>query len=178
MIRNQSPLDDIKIASPCSQDWNSMTGNDRQRFCGACELNVYNLSGMTRTEAERLIMSAEGRLCVRFYRRADGTVITQDCPVGWARVKKRATIMVSAVASMLFTFFSAIGFMSLAGRFERTTEVGAIAVNPNANVRITRTPVPLMGNIAIPREIETVEKVRIDRPEEKMGEIAVTPRKR
>lgn len=178
MMRKRSPLENIKIASPCSQDWNSMTGNDRQRFCGACELNVYNLSGMTRNEAERLIMSAEGRLCVRFFRRADGTVITQDCPVGWARIKKRATIMISAVASMLFTFFSAVGFMSLAGRFEKTAEVGAIAVNPNANVRITRTPVPLMGNVAIPREIETVGKVRVDRPEEKMGEVAVPPRSR
>lgn len=177
MIGKQSPLDNIKIASPCSQDWNSMTGNDRQRFCGACELNVYNLSGMTRIEAERLILSAEGRLCVRFFRRADGTVITQDCPVGWARIKKRATIMISAVASMMFTFFSALGLMSFAGRFERSAEVGAIAVNPNANVRITRTPVPLMGNIAIPREIETVGKVRIDR-EVEMGEVPVSPRNR
>ncbi len=176
MMRKESPLDNIKIASPCSQDWNSMTGNDRQRFCGSCELNVYNLSGMTRSEAERLIISAEGRLCVRFYRRADGTVITQDCPVGWARVKRRATIMISAVASMTFTFFSALGLMSLTGRSHESAEVGAIAVNPNANIQITRTPVPLMGNIAVPQQREIVGKVRIDEPRSTMGEVAVPRR--
>ena len=67
-----------------------MYGDDRKRFCGDCKLNVYNLSGMSREEAEALIMNAEGRLCVRFYKRRDGSVITGDCPVGWARVKQRA----------------------------------------------------------------------------------------
>ena len=66
MSRYKSPLDNIKIASPCSANWSQMYGNDRMRFCGDCKLNVYNLSGMTRNEAENLIMNAEGRLCVRF----------------------------------------------------------------------------------------------------------------
>ena len=87
MSNLNSPLKDVRIASPCSADWDKMYGDDRKRFCGDCKLNVYNLSGMTREEAEGLIMRAEGRLCVRFYKRRDGTVITQDCPVGWERVK-------------------------------------------------------------------------------------------
>ena len=68
-----SPLNNIKIASPCSQDWDAMIGSERKRYCGDCKLNVYNLSGMSRTEAENLLSNSEGRLCVRFYRRADGT---------------------------------------------------------------------------------------------------------
>ena len=59
-----------------------MYGDDRRRFCSQCKLNVYNLSGMTRDEAEQLVMNSEGRLCVRFFRRKDGTVLTQDCPAG------------------------------------------------------------------------------------------------
>ena len=73
-----SPLNNVKIASPCSADWNEMYGDNRKRFCGDCKLNVYNLSGMTKTEAESLIINSEGRLCVRFYERADGSVITND----------------------------------------------------------------------------------------------------
>ena len=87
MSRFESPLNNIRIASPCSANWDEMYGNDRMRHCGQCKLNVYNLSGMTRQEAEALVTYAEGRLCVRFYRRTDGTVITENCPVGWARVK-------------------------------------------------------------------------------------------
>lgn len=79
------PLKNIRVAAPCPADWNEMYGDERKRFCSECKLNVYNLSGMTRREAERLIVNAEGRLCVRFFRRADGTVLTKNCPVGWAR---------------------------------------------------------------------------------------------
>jgi hypothetical protein len=75
-------LEQIEIASPCSADWNEMTGSDQVRFCGSCQLNVYNLSAMTRQQAETLFQEKEGRLCVRLYKRQDGTVITQDCPVG------------------------------------------------------------------------------------------------
>ncbi len=53
-----------------------MIGGDRVRFCGQCQLNVYNLSAMSRYEAESLIARTEGRLCVRFFRRKDGSILT------------------------------------------------------------------------------------------------------
>jgi hypothetical protein len=85
MARFKNLLDHVRVASPCRADWDQMIGSDRVRFCGQCNLNVYNLSGMTRDAAESLIARNEGRLCVRFYKRRDGSIITQDCPVGWAR---------------------------------------------------------------------------------------------
>jgi len=94
-------LDSIRIASPCQSDWNEMYGDDRRRFCGACEMNVYNLSGMTREEAENLLMNSEGRLCVRFYRRKDGTVLTKDCPVGWQALKRKASRLAVVFSSLL-----------------------------------------------------------------------------
>ena len=111
MAKFDNPLNNVKIASPCSQDWNAMIGDNRKRYCGECKLNVFNLSGMSKTEAENLIMNAEGRLCVRFYKRADGSVITEDCPVGWAKVKQRAKIYATALASLIFSFFGAIGLV-------------------------------------------------------------------
>jgi hypothetical protein len=59
-----------------------MAGDDRVRFCGECRKNVYDLRGMRREEAEGLLRERGGDLCVRLYRRADGTVLTEDCPVG------------------------------------------------------------------------------------------------
>jgi hypothetical protein len=87
MTRLPLPLDQIAVASPCAASWEAMPGDDRVRFCPDCRLNVYNLSAMTRPEAEALAARREGRLCVRFYRRADDTVLTQDCPRGLAAVR-------------------------------------------------------------------------------------------
>lgn len=76
-----------------------MSGDDRVRFCGVCRLNVYNLSGMTRRDATELVQLVEGRLCVRFFRRKDGTLLTSDCPVGmgWTGVTARvASFLIAA----------------------------------------------------------------------------------
>ncbi len=77
-----SMLHDIKIARPCGARWDLMNGNDQVRHCRSCKLNVYNISNLTRTAAENLIAKHEGKLCVRLYRRKDGTVVTRDCPAG------------------------------------------------------------------------------------------------
>jgi hypothetical protein len=87
-------LDGIEIASPCSADWNEMEGNERVRFCQDCQKRVFNLSAMTKAEAETLIQQVEG-LCVRLYRRTDGTVISEDCPIGLRRTKQVTHAMLS-----------------------------------------------------------------------------------
>src|SRR5262245_3088417 len=62
--------DNLRVATPCKADWNDMSGDEQVRFCGECGKHVYNLSRMTREEGEALVRQKEGRLCVRFYRRA------------------------------------------------------------------------------------------------------------
>jgi len=76
-----------------------MSGNDRARFCGLCKKNVYNLSDMSRADAEALITQYEDKVCIKFYRRADGTVLTDNCPVGLRAIRNRvrwATVAASA----------------------------------------------------------------------------------
>ncbi|MCA9279781.1 MAG: hypothetical protein H6815_09365 [Phycisphaeraceae bacterium] len=95
-------LEDIRIASPCPMNWDEMVGDDRTRFCEMCKLHVHNISGMTRDEATQLIRNAEGdRLCIRMYKRADGTVITQDCPVGLRAIRQKMVRGVVRVAALL-----------------------------------------------------------------------------
>jgi hypothetical protein len=108
MQKFTNPLDKIKIASPCAADWSEMRGSERQRYCAMCRLNVYNLSGMTREEAESFIINAEGRVCLRIHRRADGTVMTKDCPGGWARIKRKVSRTATAVFSLVAGFFGGI----------------------------------------------------------------------
>jgi hypothetical protein len=101
-------LQNIRIASPCPADWNMMAGDDRVRHCSDCNLNVFNLSAMTEREVQRLIANNQGRVCGRFYRRADGTILTQDCPRGLRavarRVSRTATAVLTAVLSVGFAF--------------------------------------------------------------------------
>lgn len=93
-------LDDIRVASPCPADWTRMTGDDRMRHCSECRLNVYNISEMTREEAVRLVFETEGRVCVRFYRRPDGTVITNDCLRGLVAIRARLNRWKAAAAAL------------------------------------------------------------------------------
>jgi hypothetical protein len=78
-------LEDVRIAAPCSASWDAMKGDERVRFCEACGKNVYNLSALPRREAEQLLADTGGAICKQLYKRADGTVITADCPVGVVR---------------------------------------------------------------------------------------------
>jgi len=107
MNRIEIPLDDITIAAPCHAAWDKMRGSDTVRFCQSCEKNVYNLSLMTRAEAEALIQEKEGGLCIRFARRADGTVITDNCPVGLRGARRRAKWLRDG-AVMAFVWIGAI----------------------------------------------------------------------
>jgi hypothetical protein len=115
MPKFTSPLDNLRIATPCSADWDQMFSfeGERVRFCSQCNLNVYNLSGMTRQEAEDLITKTEGRLCVRFYQRADGSVLTQNCPVGLKAVKRRVAWVAQVVLGMILSFVSGFGLYIL-----------------------------------------------------------------
>ncbi|HEX5082314.1 MAG TPA: hypothetical protein VFY40_09720 [Blastocatellia bacterium] len=111
MPKLNSPLDNLKVAAPCSADWDQMFSfqDERVRFCSQCNLNVYNLSGMSRREAADLITKTEGRLCVRFYRRADGSVLTQNCPVGLKKIKRRLVWAAQVVVGMAMGIVSGFG---------------------------------------------------------------------
>jgi hypothetical protein len=160
MSKHNIPLYNIKVAAPCPADWNGMIGDDRVRFCAQCNLNVYNLSEMSVKEAENLIQSREGRLCVRYYQRQDGTILTDNCPVGLRAIKRRAKRIASAAISAVLSFAAGLGlsssiedkpFSGFQGEMVRTDSVmGGIGVAPK------KDPVPettgndlVMGQIAI-----------------------------
>ncbi len=80
-----SVLNAVFVESPCAIPWDAMRGNDRSRFFSHCRQNVFNLSAMTRMEAEDLIRSKNEALCVRYFRRSDGTIATKECAGRWRR---------------------------------------------------------------------------------------------
>jgi hypothetical protein len=176
MARFSNPLNNIKVASPCPANWDEMIGDDRTRFCGQCKLNVFNLSGMTRDEAESLIINTNGRLCVRFFRCADGTILTKDCPVGWAAVKRRMSRVATAVASLAIGILSGLGLNSYFAMPDDERIMGKIAPvkieMPTVCEAVVTTPMmstPIMGDLAIkepnqnPKEF-MVGRLSVDNP--------------
>jgi len=92
-------FDRITIPAPCDADWDSMIGNDQVRFCEHCNLEVTDLSAMTRHEAMRLVARSQGRLCVRFIQRPDGGIVSRTVPEKLHRISRR----VSQIAAGAFT---------------------------------------------------------------------------
>jgi hypothetical protein len=135
-----SLLDNVRVASPCSAKWEDMSGDERARFCGQCTKNVYNLSAMTRDEAEAFLRERTGEVCVRLYRRADGTVITSDCPVG-VRRKRRRHLAVLAVGG------GVLAAAALSMRSSSTTTMGSVAA-----VEMGDVPMAVQGGIGAPVE--------------------------
>jgi len=112
-ISNTDPLSLTRVASSCPASWEVMSGDDRVRFCSQCKLNVYNLSEMSKSEAEKLLRNHEGdRLCIKLHLRADGTIITQDCPVGIRLLKIRTY---KTWKRLIATAASVLGMASQAG---------------------------------------------------------------
>ena len=123
-------LTELRIAAPCTAEWKWMLGDDRVRFCGQCSLYVYNLTALTKDEAESLIRRAEGRVCVRFYRRRDGTILTRDCPIGVAALRRKMGRIARAAITLVLGFLANLGLVwgwsGLAA--EGTPVMGAIPV--------------------------------------------------
>jgi hypothetical protein len=116
-------LDQVRVASPCNADWNEMLGDGRVRFCLSCEKNVYNLSAMTRDDAEDLLRERLGNdLCIRFYQRADGTILTEDCPTG-VKTKRRKKLALAVAGAGAMAAAAATAFMS-----QKTTCKGDMGV--------------------------------------------------
>jgi hypothetical protein len=115
MARSLSLLDDVRISSPCSASWEAMDGTDRVRRCDQCGLDVYNLSALTREAAEELLRTREGRLCVRLFRRSDGTVLTRDCPVGLDAlrrdVRRAGAFVLARLGAMLVLMLGLLGLV-------------------------------------------------------------------
>ncbi|MDP3279236.1 MAG: hypothetical protein Q8Q09_28860 [Deltaproteobacteria bacterium] len=131
-------LQTIHVASPCNVPWSSMSGDDHVRHCDLCDKNVYDLSSLTRDQAESLVRSNNGQMCVKFFRRADGTILTQDCPIGVtkrARVRRRAAV----VAFALTATAAASIFATLRERNEPSRSSVAIA---------SQKPVELQTHVA------------------------------
>ena len=70
-MSKNSFVDRIRVKEPCTQDWDTMRGNDQIRLCDHCSKSVNNISSLTRKEATKLVRRSGGKLCVRYQSHPD-----------------------------------------------------------------------------------------------------------
>lgn len=135
-------LSNVKVASRCHESWEGMTGDERVRHCGRCDKLVYDLSAMTAEGAEALLGRHGASLCVRFYRRADGTVMTTDCGPG-ARRKRFRNVAVGAAAGLSLVGLGAGALATMGGPVmgEPAPTMGSVAVTEPCDLPV-ETPAP------------------------------------
>ncbi len=88
-----------------------MAGDDAVRHCGSCKSNVYNLSAMNDAEVETLLARGED-VCIRYYYRPDGTIVTTKCADRSQRAPSAVTagvVSTLAVASTLGGITAVLG---------------------------------------------------------------------
>lgn len=155
----------LLVASPCREKWESMTGDERVRHCAKCQMNVFNIASMSEPEVRALLEAKTGRVCGRIFQRADGTVLTKDCPVGLARARRRlALVVTTAIALVLGVFGWRARSPRCATEPASRTFAGVVRAQLEsweASLRTTQTfgpliewidptPVAIAGEIALP----------------------------
>jgi len=153
---NLDVLDDIRVASPCPMSWERMVGDDKRRYCEHCGLHVHDLSAMSRDEALAVLEQASnaGRVCARFYRRADGRVLTRDCPVGLGAARARLVRACGRIAAVLGVVLTGAWVF---GRADDRSEARFSVMQPFATLREWLRPLPppprqtlMLGAVCLP----------------------------
>src|SRR5262245_54367713 len=135
MSRSNFDLDRMVVASPCPVAWDDMASDGCKRFCNQCNLNGYNISAMTRSEAESFIERTEREITTRT-NDIGRFRFTDVEPGGY-------TIHVGSP-----------GFVSL--RFSELKFEEEVALN--LNVKLSVGALEMLGVIVTPDAVPTIDK--------------------
>ncbi|MBI1334797.1 MAG: hypothetical protein GC165_18170 [Armatimonadetes bacterium] len=71
----------INVSFQCPESWDSMEGDERQRFCAGCGCHVHNIAEMPAEDAEELAkLSQDEKVCIRLTLHERLGIRTRD---GW-----------------------------------------------------------------------------------------------
>ena len=110
----------------------------------------------------RIIKKKEGKLCVKFYQRSDGTMLTSDCPVG---IKERAKWLWWKATTVTASFFALI-FLSGCNLKSKKNPVSNNQPETKGEMTYRDPTKELLGDMACPPDKNDAVKMG------KMGRIA------
>lgn len=138
MLRRMSsykPSREIRVAKPCSESWEAMSGDSRRRHCGACDRYVLNTATMTPEQIESALAKPGPLPCMRLVRLEDGALMT-------AQVVQKQSLLTRAIAAIATAVM-----MSTATAFAGKPKLHPVTLQGKL-VDPSGAPVPHAGNAA------------------------------
>ena len=90
----------LTIPKPCHEDWNTMTPNEKGKFCGSCSKTVVDFTQKSTKEIKDYLVANKGqRVCGHFYRKQLDSIVIQ---LPEATFYKPLTFQKLFVLSLLF----------------------------------------------------------------------------
>ncbi len=149
-------LRQIRVAKPCHANWDAMSGDERQRFCGECQKHVHDLTEMTPEEAQQLFENSAGTPCVRFVPDETGAPIFKNTPA-WRRLLTAGALGLSA-AGLSQTRPQVLGEIASPPPIHLDSSTTDVLPHQVGKRHLTGTPPPLIGKIAVPPKAPTPKK--------------------
>ena len=134
MSAKKRKFDQLQVVSPCSTDWDRMSGDEKKRFCSECGKFVYDFSQMTRRQVEAIVSIHQGRMCARITRRPDGSLVTLEAPPVHPIVARRASPVANA------TLAAILGLGVPANALNVDVSAAQLIVRSGADGKSARTP--------------------------------------
>ena len=152
---------------PGSHRWSKRPDVPLQGICLACNICCQQgeADALTTDAAIALLREKEGHLCTRFFKRADGTMLTADCPVGVTRRTRRRRVLAALGASIVsvlaFTGCTKSGSSSASTeqRGQGPGETQCVMGTPIPAAQLNNEPQMIDGRelLGPPREIKTAK---------------------
>jgi hypothetical protein len=160
------PHERLKVSEPCSAEWDSMSGNERVRFCAHCRLHVHNLSEVTPREALDLVLRSGGRLCLRIERDPLGVPRTRTLAEPLYQISRRASRLAAGAFSAALTLCSAAAVRAQTPEPEPAQQVATAPAEVTPEAATAQTPEK-------PEEVEVTGGVVVVMPSEPLVRAAM-----
>ena len=116
----------FRIASPCSANWDRMSGSDDVRYCSDCHRKVYDFSTLRDEDVQNILSADKQRICARLSQQASFMNFRR-------RYSSKSFIIaiqrMSRVAGM--TFAAALNVIPSASNPLNTPSKNLIQIQPN-----------------------------------------------
>jgi len=150
-------LRQIRVKTPCQENWEAMSGGEQERFCDKCQHSVHDLTALTPAEAETLFAEATRTPCVRYIPDEKGAPIYKGTSA-WKKLLAAG----------------AIGFSGAAHAQEKLTGKVAPSKPPQNQA--------MLGDVAVPSKLSPKDgPVKMGKPlahpQPKIGEAPMAPHK-
>jgi hypothetical protein len=163
----------IHIPTPCHENWNAMTSNEKGRFCGSCQKTVIDFTHFSTADIQNYFTKHYGqKVCGRFKNEQLATINIEIPSAVFNYIpasRKFAFALLIVFGTTLFSCTDNNGNSATIGKIEvvDSLQIDSLTKTMLEPVAIENKPVP-MGHTTIKGEVALPE------PKELMGDTIIT----